>query len=59
MNLNISQCIVPIFNKTRMEEPKVKRSKKSDKAKKTHDKNGSFSQKHVRYMEALAEKKNK
>jgi hypothetical protein len=42
-----------------MEEPKVKRSKKSDKGKKTHDKNGSFSQKHVRYMEALAEKKNK
>ena len=57
MNLNLSRCIVPIFNKTRMEEPKVKRSKKSDKAKKTHDKNGSFSQKHVRYMEALAEKR--
>lgn len=57
MNLNLSQCIVPIFNKRRMEEPKVKRSKKSDKAKKTHDKNGSFSQKHVRYMEALAEKR--
>ena len=57
MNLNISQCIVPIFKKRRMEEPKVKRSKKSDKAKKTHDKNGSFSQKHVRYMEALAEKR--
>ena len=40
-----------------MEEPNVKRSKKSDKGKKTRDKNGSFSQKHVRYMEALAEKK--
>jgi hypothetical protein len=42
-----------------MDEPKVKRSKKSDKGKKTYDKNGSFSQKHVRYIEALAEKKNK
>ena len=29
-------------------EPKVKRDKKSDKAKKTHDRNGGFSQKHVR-----------
>ena len=57
MNLNLSQYIVPIFNKRRMEEPKVKRSKKSDKAKKTHDRNGSFTQKHVRYMEALAEKR--
>jgi hypothetical protein len=34
-------------------EPKVKRDKKSDKAKKTHDRNGGFSQKHVRQAEAL------
>ena len=40
-----------------MDNPKVKRAKKSDKAKKTHEKNGNFSQKHVRLIEALAEKK--
>jgi len=54
MNLTLSPSIVSIF---RMEEPKVKRSKKSDKDKKTRDKNGSFSKKHVRYIESLAEKK--
>ena len=40
-----------------MENPNVTRSKKSDKAKKTHEKNGNFSQKHVRLIEALAEKR--
>jgi hypothetical protein len=40
-----------------MEPPNAKRAKKSDKAKKTHEKNGNFSQKHVRLIEALAEKK--
>jgi len=34
-------------------EPKIKRDNKSDKAKKTHDRNGGFSQKHVRQAEAL------
>jgi hypothetical protein len=40
-----------------MEPPNAKRAKKSDKAKKTYEKNGNFSQKHVRLIEALAEKK--
>lgn len=35
---------------------KVKRSKKTDKAKKTYEKNGGFSQKHIRLAEALATK---
>ena len=39
-----------------MDEPKVKRNKKADKAKKTHEKNGHFSQKHVRAAAALQEK---
>lgn len=39
-----------------MDGPQVKRNKKSDKAKKTHERNGSFSQKHVRAAAALAEK---
>ena len=42
-----------------MDEPQVKRNKKSDKAKKTYEKNGHFSQKHVRAAAALAEKKAK
>jgi len=40
-----------------MDSIKVKRVKKSDKAKEKHDRNGGFSQKHVRIVEALAEKK--
>ena len=36
-----------------MDEPKTKRNKKSDKQKKTYEKNGSFSQKHVRMAESL------
>ena len=38
-------------------EPKVKRAKKSDKGKASYEKNGGFSQKHVRLAEALREKK--
>jgi len=41
----------------KMDSIKVKRVKKSDKAKEKHDRNGGFSQKHVRIVEALAEKK--
>jgi hypothetical protein len=37
-------------------EPQVKRNKKSDKAKKTHELTGGFSQKHIRLMEALKAK---
>jgi hypothetical protein len=40
-----------------MDNPNVKRAKKSDKAKKTYEKNGHLSQKHVRLIEALAEKR--
>ena len=36
--------------------PKVGRSKKSDKAKRTHELTGGLSQKHVRLAEALAER---
>jgi len=36
--------------------PKVGRSKKSDKAKRTYDLTGGLSQKHVRIAEALAER---
>ena len=38
-------------------DPKVGRSKKSDKAKKTFDLTGGLSKKHVRIAEALAEKR--
>ncbi len=37
-------------------DPQVKRNKKSDKAKKTYELTGGFSQKHIRLMEALKEK---
>lgn len=40
-----------------MDNIKVGRSKKSDKAKETYERNGGFSQKHVRMAEALAEKR--
>jgi len=39
-----------------MDDPKVKRNKKSDKAKEKFQRNGGFTQKHVRIAEALAEK---
>lgn len=34
-------------------EPNSKRNKKSDKSKKNFEKNGTFSQKHIRLTEAL------
>jgi len=37
-------------------EVNVKRNKKSDKQKKTFEKNGAFSQKHVRITQALMER---
>jgi hypothetical protein len=40
-----------------MDNIKVGRNKKSDKAKETYERNGGFSQKHVRMAEALAEKR--
>lgn len=40
-----------------MDSIKVGRNKKSDKAKETYERNGGFSQKHVRMMEAMAEKR--
>jgi hypothetical protein len=40
-----------------MDQPKVSRKKKGDKAKETYERNGGFSQKHVRLVEALAEKR--
>uniref|UniRef100_A0A6C0BD51 Uncharacterized protein n=1 Tax=viral metagenome TaxID=1070528 RepID=A0A6C0BD51_9ZZZZ len=42
-------------------EPQIKtqRKKKSDKAKEKFDRNGKFTQKGVRVMEALKEKKGK
>lgn len=39
-----------------MDQPKTDRRKKSDKAKEKHDRN-PYSQKHVRAMEALAERR--
>lgn len=37
--------------------PNYKRSKKSDKAKEKHDRNGNFSQKHIRLQEQIQEKR--
>lgn len=37
--------------------PKTKRATKGDKAKRTRELNGGFSQKHVRFTEAMAEKR--
>ena len=56
----MNQVLIDIVGtkiRSNMEAPNAKRAKKSDKAKKTHEKNGHLSQKHVRLMEALAEKK--
>ena len=39
-------------NKMDYKEPNTKRSKKSDKAKESYEKNGGFSQKHIRLTEA-------
>lgn len=40
-----------------MDNVKVGRNKKSDKARESYERNGGFSQKHVRLMEAMAEKR--
>lgn len=40
-----------------MDQPNVGRKKKDDKAKEKYERNGGFSQKHVRLAEALAEKR--
>jgi len=40
-----------------MDSVKVGRNKKDDKAKEKYERNGGFSQKHIRLMEAMAEKK--
>lgn len=37
--------------------PNSKRPKKSDKAKEKHERNGNFSQKHIRLQEQLQEKR--
>lgn len=37
--------------------PSVKRNKKSDKAKRNHELNGSTSSKHIRLVEAILEKR--
>jgi hypothetical protein len=38
-------------------EPRTQRNKKSTKAKEKYERTGGFSKKHVRIVEALAEKK--
>ena len=40
-----------------MDNPSAGRKKKADKAKEKYERNGGFSQKHVRLVEALAEKR--
>jgi hypothetical protein len=40
-----------------MDNIKTERKKKSDKAKETYERNGGFSQKHVRLMEATIAKR--
>jgi hypothetical protein len=40
-----------------MDQPKVGRKKKDDKAKEKYERNGGFSQKHVRLQQAAAEKR--
>ena len=40
-----------------MDNIKIGRNKKSDKAKETYERNGGFSQKHVRIAELLAERR--
>ena len=42
---------------TTMDNIKVGRNKKSDKAKETFERNGGKTKKHVRIMEAMAEKR--
>lgn len=40
-----------------MDPPSTRREKKKDQREKGHGKDGKYSQKHVRHMEALKEKK--
>jgi hypothetical protein len=40
-----------------MDEPNVKRNKKSDKAKKNFEKTGGLSSRHIRIQETLQQKK--
>jgi hypothetical protein len=42
----------------KMDEPQAKRTKKSDKAKRTFDLHGGKSAKHIRLQEAIQAKKN-
>ena len=46
-----------IENRSKMDSINVKRSKKSDKGKEKYERNGGFSQKHIRLVEAQAEKR--
>ena len=45
------------YKEPKVNEPKVKRSKKSDKGKESYEKNGAFTQKHIRIAEARATNK--
>ena len=40
-----------------MDQPNVGRKKKDDKAKEKHERNGNFSQKHIRISEVLMNKR--
>jgi hypothetical protein len=40
-----------------MDAPKTERRKKSHKAKENYERNGAFSQKHIRISEALSQKR--
>ena len=44
------------FNTTQMDNPKTRRESKKDQKEKGQGKDGKYSQKHVRQMEALKEK---
>jgi hypothetical protein len=46
-----------LTHESQMDYPDPKRRKKSDKAKEKYERNGGFSQKHVRATEALLEKR--
>ena len=45
----------PSVNKAIMDNIKVGRNKKDGKAKEKHERNGGYTQKHVRMMEAMVE----
>ena len=48
--------MVEVSKTSKMDSIKVKRAKKSDKGKEKYERNGGFSQKHIRLVEARAEK---